>query len=132
MDANAMPDAQKRAEQLAALVTDEKFMELLEEVERKPADQRGDALHEILTPDGLRRRGVSVPEGLKISTRWFVAPSESEPFTSNPVWPPKTTEEPKAASKPTLCVSVGTPGVPICVSVGETLGVTEAPEAVVE
>jgi hypothetical protein len=61
----------KESEKILGCVTNPRFLEQLEEIRRVPRDRRIGEAAKRLTPDALRKAGVDVPEGVRLSSRYF-------------------------------------------------------------
>jgi hypothetical protein len=61
-------------------ITDPRYVEAVRAVRRAPDDERLAEATRQLSPDGLRRQGVPIPEGMRLSSRYFEPglPSEVE------------------------------------------------------
>lgn len=106
-------------EELVRVVTSPQYLEAAAEVNALPVEQRLEAVKELLSVEALRARGLEIPEGLRISPRWFEPPTagvlsadsadsaESEVLAHG-----------AAPATSTLCISVGTV---LCVSYGSDL-----------
>jgi hypothetical protein len=116
------PTADEMAQQAAALVavtTSPAFLEILHEIEAEPEAQRMQKAQQLATVDTMRARGIPVPAGVRLTTRYFEdpaatqinaqlvsgGPAESAPIVGGP------SPRPSAA----VCVSGG---FFVCVSVG--------------
>ncbi|WP_347138856.1 hypothetical protein [Paracoccus sp. SSK6] len=52
-------------------ITSEPFLKRMEEIRKLPMEERLMRARDILSVDGLREAGVSMPEGMRISSRYF-------------------------------------------------------------
>lgn len=104
---------------LVSVVTQPAFRRLIKEVEGTPSEQRLEAATRLATVDNLRARGVSIPQGLRLSMRWF----ENDPgithgsLTGTPEAPAVTKEAaaPEAAAAEAAMIPAG---LTICLSLG--------------
>jgi hypothetical protein len=81
-EARAMPDTPNppsSIEELAAslnhLVTDQKFLDIINDIARAPHGEQSAKAAELLTTDELVRRGIPVPAGARLSSRLFEDPA---------------------------------------------------------
>jgi len=140
---------QRYAQSLSIATSHPEFLKALEEVATTPDAERSGRAAELLSPEALAERGVPLPEGTRITSRYFEDPQArtmqnvrlgtlderpnilDELSQKNPqlvgdlarIRPDvlQSLAEPGggiAAKGITICASVGTPIVPVCVSVG--------------
>ena len=67
----------KESDKILRSLTSPQFLEQLEEVRRTPPDRRIAEATRRLTPEALRKAGVDLPEGVRLSSRYF---EEGEDF----------------------------------------------------
>lgn len=67
----------ERTDEILRSATSPEFLAQLEEVRSAPKEQRIDEAAKRLTPDAMRKAGVNLPEGVRISSRYF---EEGEDF----------------------------------------------------
>src|SRR5262245_58515967 len=67
-------EAEEFASKLNRVVTSPQFMDLIGELAALPEDQRKERAAQLASVDTLRNRGVPIPEGLRLSTRFFESP----------------------------------------------------------
>lgn len=74
-----MPTAEELKQQAATLsdvVRHPGFVSIVQELEDTPPEQRDAKAAELASIDNLRARGVPIPEGMRLTTRWFENPEE--------------------------------------------------------
>jgi hypothetical protein len=64
-------DVEKIAREIGVLVAHPQYQALIEELERTPEHERVEAARRLATRDELTRRGIPLPEGFRITLRWF-------------------------------------------------------------
>ena len=64
-------ELRKLTDQILRSVTSQQFLDQVQAVEDAPTDQKLVAASARLTPDTLRRAGVDLPEGVRVSSRYF-------------------------------------------------------------
>jgi hypothetical protein len=64
----------QQVQKLNEAVTHPAFLEMLEEISKLPEDERFKAASERGTPEALARRGVPLPDGMRVTTRYFEDP----------------------------------------------------------
>jgi len=90
------------ARQIGELVSHPQYQAMIRELEQADEDERSSLALRLATPDELRRRGIELPPGFRITLRWF---ENSE----NP-WPITEVEEQSPFTRIagwTVCGSVG-------------------------
>jgi hypothetical protein len=76
MKEDLSPDHIREAsEALIRVVTSPQYLAVAAEINALPLPERERATLELMTVDGLRSRGLQVPDGLRISPRWFEPPA---------------------------------------------------------
>lgn len=99
---------------LGRVVSHPEYQQILERLESLPDEEREDYARKVASIEEFRQRGIPVPEGLRVSVRYFEDPLEPSPKFN---LLDSEIEDPSTA--PTICVSVGAGAfVTICVSVG--------------
>lgn len=96
---------------LTQISTHPALRQILSEIQKAPAEQRLATAERIASVDALAAKGVEIPKGLKISTRYFENPNAV--VRGDVMMNPKP--DLMRAAGGTLCVSVGEI---ICVSYG--------------
>jgi hypothetical protein len=115
MQEDLSPDHIREAsEALIRVVTSPQYLTVAAEINSMPPDERHQATMELMTVEGLRSRGLQVPDGLRISPRWFEPPEAGLLAESAEVLAHGATN-PNDPSGGTTCVSVGEI---VCVSHG--------------
>jgi hypothetical protein len=109
-------------EELVRVVTSPQYLEAAAEVNALPVEQRLEAVKELLSVEALRARGLEIPEGLRISPRWFEPPTagvlSADSADSADSAESEVLAHGAAPATSTLCISVGTV---LCVSYGSDL-----------
>lgn len=103
-------------EDLGKTIGNAQFQGLVKEIDAQPPSERIAFAKRLATVDELKKRGIPLPEGFRITTRVFENPSDmSSQFDETG----KQIAATSAAVGPTVCVSVGAGIiVNVCVSVG--------------
>jgi hypothetical protein len=64
------------SQELSTTVMHPEFLKAIEEISSLPEAQYSQAVFTQLTPQALAARGVPIPEGLRVSTRYFENPDD--------------------------------------------------------
>ena len=107
-------DLRAASEALVKVVTSPQYLAIAAEINALPEEEREAATLRLLTVDALRERGLEVPEGLRISPRWFEPPEVGLASDTAEVLAHNSVPVPP----PTVCVSVG---FIVCVSYGQPI-----------
>jgi hypothetical protein len=118
---------------IAAIATHPEFRNLVNEIGARPQAERLNFAKMLATPAEFSRRGIPTPEGVRITMRYFEAPS------AETVHQVKLTDEifrgvvptgGTAAPPVTVCTSAGSPqpdGTTVCCSVGHVIKAPSPP-----
>lgn len=98
------------SEALIDVITSPQYLGVAAEINALPEEEREAATFRLLTVDELRKRGLQIPDGLRVSPRWFEPPEAGRDADSAEVL-----AHDAAAAGDTWCVSVG---VIACISHG--------------
>jgi hypothetical protein len=71
-------DLSSHAATLAAITAHPAFLEMLSEIEAQPEGQRMAKAEQLASVSELQRRGVPVPPGLRLTTRYFENPGQAQ------------------------------------------------------
>lgn len=98
---------------LGEIVVHPEFARAMNEVARAREEERLEEALRLASPEALAARGIPIPRELRVATRYFENPDAN-------VTGSVKLGGPRAAAPVgvTVCVSLGTPVVPLCVSVG--------------
>lgn len=104
---------------LSKIVAQPEVKEILNEILEAPADQRLDVARRVATTRALAAKGVKIPKGFKITTRYFEEPPSEAAVVGGVVIEGRNTATRQAG---TLCISLGA-GVVVygCLSYGEEI-----------
>ena len=105
-----------QVEKLNRVASDPSFLQLLEQLQTTEPRERSRFVATKMSPRALTRQGIPLPEGMRITTRYFEEP-KAPVLKAKRIGLPerigaRPSVEPLAAS---ICVSIG---VVVCVSVG--------------
>jgi hypothetical protein len=106
-------DVEKGAREIGALVAHPQYQALIEELERTPERERVEVARRLATRDELIRRGIPLPEGFRITLRWFEDHEER--------WPVKEVTEQNVVPVRAGWTICGSVGWIVCVSAGREL-----------
>lgn len=67
----------ERVRVISALAADPVFAQLVREIDDAPEDTRMDTAERLSRVEVLRERGLTVPEGLRLTTRYFEDPAQN-------------------------------------------------------
>lgn len=106
---------------LATITAHPEFTNLINEIGAQPAAERLDCAKSLATPEEFSNRGIPTPEGLRITMRYFEAPTASTVHQVKIADQVFRGRDLGLNAKETVCTSVGGPqpdGTTVCVSVG--------------
>lgn len=109
------PQNEKLIAGLKKTVSDPKFIDLIQEVNSKPKDQRNEYAKKVANVNELKNRGIPVPEGFRLTTRIFEDPEKPSSIYDEE----GNVVSPNVAVPVTVCISLGVGElVYVCVSYG--------------
>lgn len=94
----------KQTEFLSEIATHPALRQILTEIEQEPPENRLATAERIASVEALEAQGVNIPEGLRITTRYF---ENSDTLVRGDVIINPTAETFLESARGTLCVSVG-------------------------
>jgi hypothetical protein len=97
-------EIEEQTRRLNQVWTHPRFIELIQDLEETPENERPEVARRLVTRDELDRRGIPIPPGVRITTRWFEDPRA------------QTLESPLVDSGPDI--GPRRPPINICVSAG--------------
>ena len=113
-------EARETIEKLVQIVSQPEFTALLREIEDAPEDSQAENAQQLATVSEFRKRGLPIPEGLRVTTRVFENPDDPRILATSIVDESSRGTVPVAeAGNITACISVGVgTGFTLCASVG--------------
>jgi hypothetical protein len=122
------------SQELSAAVMHPEFLKALEEVLSLPEAQRSQAVFTQLAPQALAARGVPVPQGMRVSTRFFENPDDRtmsaagvemvEPDVAD-VLPPSPPNGVLPPTRYNVCITLGVAGACFSAGMPRVLGLVE-------
>lgn len=112
-------DLAQQAAILTAITTHPAILEMLREVEAVPEPQRMQKAEQLATVDAMKARGIPVPAGVRLTTRYFEDPNapqiQAQIVSGGPAEPVAAMVQ---AAGTSICASLG---FFFCVSVGRNI-----------
>lgn len=111
-------ELREKIETLSRIASEPAFLEILAEIESAPEAERLAVATRLARLQTLGRRGLNVPAGTRLTTRYFEAPQAATRGDVR-IDAAGIVDRAEEAAAPTVCVSVG---YIVCVTVGDTVG----------
>jgi hypothetical protein len=115
-------EVQQQIDDLAQVVRHPQFSALIMEIQGTPEEERAETASRLASISELEERGIPIPQGLRITTRWFEKPElergQGERLLAEATVDRRRTTPPEGSEELTVCGSVG---YIVCGSVGGEL-----------